>query len=318
MATLQQVAMDLGMYTVPDQILEHFVENYQNKSFTVKDLKKDKFFKQTAKKPVKKSSPKKSSTKKPVSSPKESLEDRQSGCVIENKCQCRIWKVGLDSIQCSGNKKDGTDYCGRHIKKGACEGKWWLGNISDPRPEEPYLDPENPKSRHYWSDQTQPEKKKSAPKKKQVKVEKPEKPKKQKKQNKQKKVEKVEKIEVDSDNESVTSTVEIDFSMVKNIQDLVGDLVEKALSESDEEKEEVAEEKEEEVAEEKEVEKEEDGYDTDETLDTDPNEYAHIPITNNDDEDDGANEVIQVSSDEEESEDESEDESESESESEDE
>ena len=42
MTTLNQVAMDMGMYEVPIQLLEHFVENYQNKSFTLEVLKNDK------------------------------------------------------------------------------------------------------------------------------------------------------------------------------------------------------------------------------------------------------------------------------------
>ena len=44
MTSLKQVAMDMGMYEFPVQLLEHIVENYQNKSFTLEDLKNDKIF----------------------------------------------------------------------------------------------------------------------------------------------------------------------------------------------------------------------------------------------------------------------------------
>ena len=74
----------------------------------------------------------------------------------KDKCQCRIWKNGLDNIQCSIKKKDGTDFCWRHIKFGT---EWWLGIITEPRPEEPIGPPNNKKpGRHYWNDQENPKK----------------------------------------------------------------------------------------------------------------------------------------------------------------
>jgi hypothetical protein len=77
-----------------------------------------------------------------------------------NKCQCRLWKNGLDNIQCSGNKVDGTDFCKRHSEFGT---DWWCGLITEQRPEEPIgpsTKPVENRSRHYWHDQEKPRKKK--------------------------------------------------------------------------------------------------------------------------------------------------------------
>mgnify|MGYP004262238199 CR=1 FL=1 len=89
-----------------------------------------------------------------------SNEVRQSQGVDKDKCKCRIWKNGLDNIQCSRKKKDGTDFCGG---KKHNEG-WWLGFITEPRPEAPFGPPgvkTRPKTRHLWYDQvnTKPKRK---------------------------------------------------------------------------------------------------------------------------------------------------------------
>ena len=67
----------------------------------------------------------------------------------ENRCYARLW----------GNGSFGNDRCTRNIKEGCmCKkhleaskrmgGKWWLGLITEPRPEEP----EHPISgKHKWS-----------------------------------------------------------------------------------------------------------------------------------------------------------------------
>jgi len=76
-----------------------------------------------------------------------SLDERQNLEVQENDCQCRIWKNGLDSIQCSRKKKVG-EFCNGHIKKGASTGDWWLGIITEPRPEAPVGGVDN--TPHNW------------------------------------------------------------------------------------------------------------------------------------------------------------------------
>ena len=123
-------------------------------------------------------------------SPIQSLEERQSADVDPSKCLCRIWKPVLvldengnlkstgksyDSIQCSSaSVEDG--FCSSHAKKISEHGPWWLGYVNEPRPEEPFGPDKNPR-RHYWSDQTQPEKmkrsKESKKEKKEKTVEKP-------------------------------------------------------------------------------------------------------------------------------------------------
>ena len=92
-----------------------------------------------------------------------SLDERQNLEVQENDCQCRIWKNGLDSIQCSRKKKVG-EFCNGHIKKGASTGDWWLGIITEPRPEAPVGGKDM--TLHFWTDQQQSPKKKKSPNKK--------------------------------------------------------------------------------------------------------------------------------------------------------
>ena len=60
----------------------------------------------------------------------------RQGKYDETKCHARIWAEGYDSIQCQFSPTNGC-FCRRH---GSCsEGKWWLGNIKDERPERPIL-----------------------------------------------------------------------------------------------------------------------------------------------------------------------------------
>jgi hypothetical protein len=192
-----------------DKIMEHIVLNFQNRSFTVEDLKssiddkvvvenvlgeivekivssdagkkvkkeKKKVEKKKVKKEKKKVEKKKVEKKKVEAKKSPSYEDRQLQDVDPDRCQCRIWKNGMDKIQCSGKKKE-EDFCGRHYKF-ATSGEWWLGLITETRPEEP-MGPPNAKDgpgRHYWTDQEKPEKKKkntkSSHKKKKEPVKKP-------------------------------------------------------------------------------------------------------------------------------------------------
>ena len=185
-----------------DKTLKHIVLNFQNRSFTMEDLtssidevvvedvleeivkkvvadadkkkKKKKVVKVKAEK-VKVVKVKVEKVKVKKNSP--SYEDRQLEGVDPDRCQCRIWKNGMDNIQCSGKKKEG-DFCGRH-HEAATSGEWWMGLITETRPEEPIGPPnaKNGPSRQYWTDQEKPEKKKkntkSSPKKKKEPVKEP-------------------------------------------------------------------------------------------------------------------------------------------------
>ena len=208
--------------------LEHFVKNYSGKDFTEESLMKDeviarfigpvsvpeelvehakelqeKNVKKSPKKSVKQEKPKKSEKqekpKKETSPRKKSLEDRSNEGVNHGKCLCRLWKNGLDNIQCSGNKIDGTDFCKRHSEFGA---DWWCGLITEPRPEEPVGPSSKPvedRSRHYWNDQEKPSKKKKPVEKKEKKpVEKKPVEKKPVEKKEKKSVEKKEKKQVDN------------------------------------------------------------------------------------------------------------------------
>ena len=161
MASLKQMTQTALIESVLDHIVSHYAPE------RMEDMQKDvvlseifsQFFDPTEKVVKKKVASKKKASKKAEVSPKVSLEDRQEAGVDESKCLCRIWKNGLDNVQCSRSKKDG-DFCGAHIKKGAANGEWWLGLVTESRPEEPMGPPGSKKgpSRHYWTGQDQPEK----------------------------------------------------------------------------------------------------------------------------------------------------------------
>ena len=163
MASLKQMTQTALIGSVLDHIVSHYapgrMEEMQ-KDVVLSDIF-NQFFDPTEKVVKKKKAPvkKKAAAKKAEVSPKVSLEDRQEAGVDESKCLCRIWKNGLDNVQCSRSKKDG-DFCGAHIKKGAANGEWWLGLVTESRPEEPMGPPGSKKgpSRHYWTGQDQPEK----------------------------------------------------------------------------------------------------------------------------------------------------------------
>ena len=205
-----------------ESVQKHLVETYTitrpggGDSVSLSDLQRDEtlsllfgqFFepKKSTKKTTKQEKPKK------VQSPKQSLEDRQSSGVDHSRCLCRIWKDGFDGIQCSSRAvEDG--YCKSHAKKISEHGPWWLGKITETRPEEPFGPPASKKpGRHYWSDQSHPEKVKKAKKSVEMaeqsdKTEKPEK--------KDKKVKK--KVSSDPEQEAVVPTA---------VQEPVSDAVE--------------------------------------------------------------------------------------------
>ena len=66
---------------------------------------------------------------------KKSSIDR-AGEYYPNKCQARIWREGYDNIQCEHDKVDGC-FCTRHSNKVKEHGKWWLGLITETKPENP-------------------------------------------------------------------------------------------------------------------------------------------------------------------------------------
>ena len=181
-------------------VQEYFLQNYARPEVTLADLQADEgmsavfgqFFNPIAHKNKKnEKNTEKSQKKKKEASPKISLDERQSAGINESKCLCRIWKDGLDSIQCSSNAVDGL-YCKSHSKKISEHGSWWLGTVDSARPEEPFGPPTSKKpGRHYWSDREKPEKVKSSKEGKKEKKEKKETKEKkgtdQKKENKEKK-----------------------------------------------------------------------------------------------------------------------------------
>lgn len=68
---------------------------------------------------------------------KKSSEER-AGEYDPHKCQVRIWKEGYDNIQCDKSIVEGGQcYCTRHMNKVNEHGSWWLGLITDKRPENP-------------------------------------------------------------------------------------------------------------------------------------------------------------------------------------
>ena len=85
------------------------------------------------------------------------IEGRR-GIYDPRNCDVRIWKekegtrLGYDNIQCSSKKADGTCFCKRHKNLIDKHGPWWLGLITEPRPENPihHLDPEEKKRKHNW------------------------------------------------------------------------------------------------------------------------------------------------------------------------
>ena len=62
-----------------------------------------------------------------------SAEERQ-GEYDSSKCQARIWADGYDQVQCSFLPHNGTCFCKRHSGS-----DWWLGKITDSKPEKPIL-----------------------------------------------------------------------------------------------------------------------------------------------------------------------------------
>lgn len=115
---------------------------------------------------------------------KKSSCDR-AGEYYPDKCQARIWREGYDNIQCEHDKVDGC-FCTRHSNKVKEHGSWWLGLITESKPENPI---HYNGTKHSWrsevkdeqnkdpqnSDEEKPKKKRGRPKGSKNKVKKTEK-----------------------------------------------------------------------------------------------------------------------------------------------
>ena len=120
-----------------------------------------------------------------------SYGERQQSAIDHSKCLCRIWnKERLDNIQCSRRAVDG-DFCKTHTTKMSEYGSWWLGIVTEPRPEKAMGPPSKPveeRVHHEWYDQVnqKKEKPKKSEKQEKPKKEKQEKPKKRGRPRKEK------------------------------------------------------------------------------------------------------------------------------------
>ena len=86
--------------------------------------------------------------------------EERRGQYDSEKCDARIWKaakgagqhVGFDDIQCSAKKVNGTCLCRAHANKIDKYGPWWLGMITEKRPENPIGPPSSKEPcTHMWS-----------------------------------------------------------------------------------------------------------------------------------------------------------------------
>lgn len=114
-------------------IYEYLVETYAGKEFTIEDLHADEELEQliTPPKKIKATQP-----KKPRKVAKSS-EERTTEEYDADRCDCRVWLNGFGG-QCASKKMDGCTVCKTHQKKiDEDSGGWWLGMVTEPRPENP-------------------------------------------------------------------------------------------------------------------------------------------------------------------------------------
>jgi hypothetical protein len=179
MSALEIANQTLTAKKIPAKFLELFVEKFSGKDFTMDSLKEDEdmaeFF-------TKKKAKKVASSKSP-----EDLKGRAMEPVCEHKCQARVWAGGYGG-QCARKHLEDGCLCTLHQKAMNENGKWWLGMVCTPRPEDP-IHPKNGKV-HRWlitsegeevekkasPKKTSPKKKKASPKKKAEKKAEGEKP----------------------------------------------------------------------------------------------------------------------------------------------
>ena len=73
---------------------------------------------------------------KPKSKAKKSTPTERATSDYEcHQCDARVWEKGYGG-QCSRKKIDGECMCQMHLNHVAKEGKWWLGVVTESRPEE--------------------------------------------------------------------------------------------------------------------------------------------------------------------------------------
>ena len=158
------IASETFQGPITNEFLEAVAEKFSGMDFTVDDLRRDSTLMPllSAKKKTKKS------TKK-VAAKKETPKGAYDCC----KCDARVWTNGLGG-QCTRKKVEGELVCTMHGSKiSEAGGEWWLGMVTEPRPEEPIHPNGKP---HQWKndrdfeDSPEPEKvkvdKKKSPKKK--------------------------------------------------------------------------------------------------------------------------------------------------------
>ena len=143
-------------FTTPSKAcLEAIVENFSGKDFTLDDL--------LANEDVIKFMSSATKGKKPKAK-KVTPTERATSDYECHQCDARVWEKGFGG-QCSRKKVDGECMCQMHLNHVAKEGKWWLGVMTEPRPEQP----EHPSGRpHAWKITTEGEeivKEKKSPKK---------------------------------------------------------------------------------------------------------------------------------------------------------
>jgi len=68
---------------------------------------------------------------------KKKTSEERRGQYDPDKCQVRVWKDGYDNIQCSFSKLDGGCMCKKHQTCSEKEDGWWLGMITEKRPDKP-------------------------------------------------------------------------------------------------------------------------------------------------------------------------------------
>ena len=169
------IASETFQGPITNEFLEAVAEKFSGMDFTVDDLRRDSTLMPllSAKKKTKKS------TKK-VAAKKETPKGVYDCC----KCDARVWTNGLGG-QCTRKKVEGELVCTMHSSKiSEAGGQWWLGMVTEPRPEEPIHPNGKP---HQWKndrdfeDSPEPEKVKAGKKKSPKKKDSPEKVEKKKK-----------------------------------------------------------------------------------------------------------------------------------------
>lgn len=152
---------------------------------------------------------------------KKTSEDRR-GVYEEIKCDARVWCEGYDNIQCNFKKIEGKCFCTKHQKCVDRDGTWWLGKITEKRPENPewkgikhkWKTDENGVEYEFEEEEKKPEekkKKRGRPKGSKNKNKKPQK----KKENKELSIEEIEILLKQKKEEESVSKEEKTFEEIK-------------------------------------------------------------------------------------------------------